>query len=249
MTADDAADDPSVRARRAQRARSGRITAFAQRNLKAYAIVAGLALGAMGVWALVHYMPQLVEPEGDLYIHNHAGFKILIGDQEVDVHKCEFDLNGCEGKTGTNYLGGHLHYVDKPRNMLHIEHPASLGNLTLARYFEKGLGFTVTNTSLKLDTRVYDGRLVENNATHTWQLWVQHCVKKPLVWERLMDLPRYVPQQHDRFALVYTDRALAQLEATLETTPTSEHLREAGGGACPIIAGRISFVPSTSATG
>jgi hypothetical protein len=224
-------DASSVRRRRAERSRGVQWRHVGRRAAKPLAILAVLLLVAVVVWGASR-LPSRPSPAKEPFRHWHAGFEIWINGTQLDLHKCEFDLDGCNGIRGTDYAAGHLHHNEALRYMLHIEHPVKLGNLTL-KNFADHLGFQLTNTSLRLDTRAYHGETYANNATHTWQLWVASCVVQPPHWTRVVDLPGYPPQQHDRFLLTYTDRPFEELGAEIEHIPTSAEMFNAGGGQCP----------------
>jgi len=227
-----------VRQRRAERSKSGRWREAGRRSLKPLAVLlAVVAVGAV-VWGAMQLHGPGIPHERTR--HWHAAFNVFVDGNEVDFHKCEFDLNGCQGRAGIGYVPAHLHYNDEGRYVLHIEHPVSLGNLTLGRVFDRW-GFNLTNTSFTLDGRVYHRERYENNATHTWQLWAAACFTEPPKWSRITDLPGYAMQQHDRFLLTYTNAtSFDEISWQTEHIPTSGDMSLANHDRCPTVVGITS---------
>lgn len=233
---------PDVRRRRAEQAKRTRRGEATRTWLVRYAWAAAILIVAVGVWAGVQQLPERGKAEREESIHRHAVFRMFVLDDEIRFDDCAFDLDGCAGKAGTNYVAAHIHTYEAERGILHIEHPKSLGNMTLGRFFNS-LDVNLTRDRVALDDAVHAGRVVESNQTFAWRLWVNPCVREPDQWLEITGkFAGYVPQQHDRMLLTFArrDAVEADFAAQFQAIPTSTQLSGVTYDYCPTV------VPSAS---
>lgn len=202
----------AARARRAERARALDRRDAGKRAMKYTAVAVGAAiLIAAGVWGY-----QFL-PDAPKNVHNHAVFLVYTDGQVQSFQHCAFDLNGCQGFAGTNYMRGHMHYNDG-KSIIHIE---GLEGLTLERFFES-LRVDFNDDSVKFDDVIHGGRNVRNNETHAWQFWLDRCADGANNWEKQNGMAKYQPKQHDRMLFTFAPSNATQetLAPQLNAVPT-----------------------------
>jgi hypothetical protein len=218
----------SVRDRRGQRAahaRRAELRQLPRRTAKAVGLVVlvGLLL-AGGVWAFQHL------PGGPGYGHTHSVFRMFVDGSEVSFNHPKFDMSS------TRYMDSHLHVSgggESTSAQYVIHEEGRQGVVTLGGFFES-LGLKASTSSVTLD-KVQGGQTITNNATHSWQLWVDECADGPDNWNREGQLFKYKHRPHDRMLIVFgpTMASVADFSAEMTRIPTNQELDEQLKEKCP----------------
>lgn len=171
----------------------------------AVALVVVLVI-AGGVWGYQQI------PKGRGSGHEHSVYRMFVDGQEISFEHPAYDMQQ------TGFSNMHVHTGGTGgKYVLHME--GKLG-VSLARFLES-LQIKASDTKVTLNPTYDGGRVVQNNATHSWQLWVDDC--RDGVEGNFAREPRifgYAPLHHDRMLITYarsdaTNESLASETALL----------------------------------
>lgn len=160
--------------------------------------------------------PRLANRTG----HEHSVFRMFVDTQEVTFYESVFSYET------TRHVRAHLHTSgsEETNAQFVIHKEADLG-AHLAEFFHS-LGVTICADRIELDSAVHGGRVVSNNESMEWQLWVDACADGPGPWRAEADIGGYVPQPLDRMLLTFGPRGapMDRIQAEGEQVPTHEEL-------------------------
>lgn len=200
---------PSARRRREERQQRARRAQLAQLPRKVL-VQGGIAIAVVavigGAWWGFQYLPEAAQD-----VHWHAAFEIYANGEHLSFMNQAYDLGPpAQYGYGTGYMRAHLHVTGSSGtdDVVHIE---GLSGLDCQTWLDHGLVAKMSNSALRLNGPPYSGRTYENNATHSWKLYVQHAAKTE--WDLVSKKTSYEPQQHDRLLFTFGNETKEQLEA------------------------------------
>src|SRR5581483_4984690 len=191
----------------AQRARAERLRQAPKAVAKNLAVVA-VAVGVVaGAWWGIEHLPKDAGTG-----HIHAGFKMFDNGTLVPFNDKSFDL------TETGFARCHLHNGD--RGVPYVMHIEGKLGITLQECFQhwgmSASGSTVTYSPAQ--GRASHG----NNATYSWQLWVDLCGDGANNWYKEPALFKFKPVQHSRMLITFApnDATAQSLTTELNQVPS-----------------------------
>lgn len=213
----------TARERRAERVKAQGRKDAPKKAAKMAAIVVGIAVVlAGGVWAISKI--HIEGPPG----HEHSVFRMWADGKEVNFNYPQFDLQY------TKFLDAHLHLSaqsSETTSSQYVVHAEGTRRVALGTFFDT-LGVTTGSNDVKLNAHVSppmhpDATEFHNNATYSWQLWIDHCSDGPDNFVKEGKLFGYKPQHHDRMLITFAPSAstAASLQPEWSGIPSEQDLQ------------------------